>query len=251
MRKVLMILTILLSPFLSCVDDNYDANDASESFLRARQDYDDENYAMAIQSLGEFKARFPYSKLATVTELMIADSHFQLEQFEEAAVNYRQFAKLHPKHEKVEFSLYRVGLCYWYLSPEEIDRDQNFTKQAVDEWRKLIDRAPNNDFSLKARKLIKEGHLRIAENQEFAAKFYCKLEKWAACAFRSLAVANEYPEFKSMKKESLLRAGKALKILSEIKRKDPDSDANTYFNLMSADDIAAESGKVLAEAKTL
>ena len=251
MRNILMILTIFFCSIQGCVDDDYDKNDASESFLRARQDYDDENFTLAIQSLGEFKARFPYGKLATVAELMIADSHFQMEQFEEAAVSYKQFAKLHPKHEKVEFALYRVGLCYWYASPEDIDRDQGFTKLAVQEWQNLIDLAPNNDFSLKARKLIKEGNQRIADNLKFVADFYCKLEQWAACAFRSLLVANEYPEFKAIKKNALKKAGDALAILAANKRADPSSDKNTYYNLMSADDIEKESKRVLAESNAL
>jgi outer membrane protein assembly factor BamD len=251
LRNILMILVIFFGSFYGCVDDDYDKNDASESFLRARQDYDDGNHAMAIQSLGEFKARFPYSKLSTVAELMIADSHFQLDQFEEAAVSYKQFAKLHPKHEEVEFALYRVGLCYWNASPEDIDRDQGYTEIAVREWRYLIDRAPNNEYSMKARKLMQQGKLRIARNLEFVAKFYCKLEKWAACAYRSLMVANEYPEFKDMKKKSLNSAANALTILAKQKREKPDADDNTYFNLMSADDIKKEADRVRAEAKAI
>lgn len=246
-----VLLLVFVSALPACVDEDYDKNDASASFLQAREEYDDQNYTMAIQSLGEFKARFPYSKLATVAELMIADSHFQLEQYEEAAIAYKQFAKLHPKHEKVEFVLYRVGLCWWYGAKEDIDRDQGYTRRAVQEWSELVDRAPNNEYALKARKLIAEGNRRIAENLQFVARFYCKQEKWGACVYRHLMVANEFPQFKDMKKEALREASRGMFVLAKQKAADPDSDKNTYFNLMSAAELEKKAQDLRQEASEL
>ena len=104
---------------------------------------------------------------------------------------------------------------------------------------------------MKARKLIQQGKLRIARNLEFVAKFYCKLEKWSACAYRSLMVANEFPSFKDMKKQALNQAADALYILAKQKQEKPDSDDNTYFNLMSSDEIKKEADRVKGEAKAL
>src|SRR5690606_40263897 len=65
-------------------------------------------------------------------------SHYELGQFTEAALAYEQFVKLHPKHPQVDYSLFRVGESYWQDSPEEIDREQEYTLKAIDEWQKLI-----------------------------------------------------------------------------------------------------------------
>ena len=232
-----LILTSLLFFLGGCTEKEFDPADPAKSFTIAREPYDDENFEIAVQRLGEFKSRFPYSKYATIAELFIANSHFELGNYEEAAVSYSQFVKLHPNNEKVDFAMYRIGESYWIDSPEEVDREQEFTHKAIEEWEKLVKRFPQSQYTKKAQKFIAEGQRRIAESYEFIADFYCKMEIIHACAYRFELLAEKFPEFKDLYNKSLQQAALALDQLAELKKADPESDKNIYFKTMTAAQI--------------
>ncbi len=120
----------------ACTEKEFDPNDPAKSYGIAKEPYDDENYEIALTKLGEFKSRFPYSKYATEAELLIANSHYELSQYTEAALAYAQFVKLHPRHPQVDYAMFRIGESYWQDSPEEVDREQEYTLKAIEEWQR-------------------------------------------------------------------------------------------------------------------
>ncbi len=234
--KLFLLVSVLVG-VQSCAEKEFDPNSAEKSFQIAKEPYDDESYDRAVTRLGEFKSRFPYSQYAIEAELLIANSHFELEQYAEAAAAYEQFVKLHPKHPKIDFAMYRVGECYWKEAPDAIDKEQEYTQKAIDEWDKLVSKIPESSHAQKAKKLIAEGKRRIAESFNFIAKFYCKQEVYHACAYRYLQLAEMYPQFKDLQKGAYLEASKALEKVAEAKDEDPKSDKNLYFKRYSAAEI--------------
>ena len=48
--------------------------------------YDDGDYKVAIENFQKLKDWYPFSKYAILAELKIADSHYHLEQYEEAVL---------------------------------------------------------------------------------------------------------------------------------------------------------------------
>ncbi len=234
----------------ACTEERFDPNDPQKSFLMARAPYDDKSYEIALQKLGEFKARFPYSQYATEAELLIANSHFELEQFIEAAAAYESFVKLHPKHAEVDYAMFRVGESHWREAPEEIDREQDYTKQAVASWQKLLKERPKSQYTEEAKEKLRLGQLRLAESDEFIAKFYCKLEIYHACASRSLKLAEDFKQFASLHKDALQRAAKAFEKMAEIKEQDPKNDKNIYFKTMTAQEIRAKAVALRKESGT-
>jgi outer membrane protein assembly factor BamD len=232
----------------SCSDKDF-TKDPAASFAIAKEPYDDKDYDIALTKLSEYRSRFPYSQYAVEASLLIANAHFELEQFEEAASAYSQFTKLHPKHQELGYAYFRVGESYWSLSPDSIDREQEFTHKAIEEWQVLIKKLPQSSWAKKAKKLVKEGKLRIAQSFEFVSKFYCKQEIYHACAFRSVNLARLYPEFKEMRRDALVRAADALVYVAEQKKEDPKSDKNIYLNTLSSDEILALSKKLRTESR--
>lgn len=241
--KVLRTLAII-ALFAGCTEKEFDPNDPKKSFGIAKEPFDDENFEIAVQRLGEFKSRFPYSKYAIEAELLLADAHFELGQFTEAALSYEQFVKLHPKHPKIDYALFRIGESYWEDAPEEIDREQDYTEKALAEWRKLVDRLPDSPYAKKAQELIKLGKRRIAESIDFIAKFYCKQEIYHACAYRAIQLADEYAEFSDLRIEALEAAIMALREVAKAKEADPESDSNLYFKVMTAQEIRARASEL-------
>lgn len=243
---------VFLIPLLglswACTEERFDPNDPKKSFAIAREPYDEESYEIALQKLGEFKTRFPYSQYATEAELLIANSHFELDQFVEAAAAYETFVKLHPKHPDVDFAMYRVGESHWAEAPEEIDREQDFTKMAVEAWQKIVDTRPGSKYLQSAKDKVREGQQRLAESDDFIAKFYCKLEIYHACASRSMKLAQDYKQFATLRRDALQRAATAFDRLAELKESDPKSDKNIYFKTMTVQQIREKAAGLRKEA---
>lgn len=235
----LLIILSLVGLFGACAEKEFDPNNPEKSYAIAKEPYDDESWDLAITRLGEFKSRFPYSKFASEAELLIANSQFELEHYTEAALAYEQFVKLHPKHPKVDYAMFRVGESYWQDSPPAIDREQDYTLKAIKEWNKLIEKMPDSTYAKKARELVQQGKRRVAESIAFVVRFYCKQDIFHACAYRAIQLADEYGEFADLRIEAMEHAVFALKKVAEAKAKAPDSDKNLYFKTMSAEEIRA------------
>lgn len=246
------IIFIFASLFAACAEKEFDPNDPEKSYGIAKEPYDDENWEIALSKLGEFKSRFPYSKFAAESELLIANAHFELGHYTEAAIAYEQFVKLHPKHPKVDYAMFRIGESYWQDAPEEIDREQDYTLKSIREWERLIEKMPDSPYSAKAKELVKQGKRRVAESVAFIVRFYCKQDIYHACAYRAIQLADEYAEFKDLRIEAVEYAVLALDKVAAAKAADPTSDKNLYFKQMSADEIKARADnfrKLLADYK--
>ena len=231
------------STYIACVEDMETSNDPQIAFTSAKEYYDDGSFDLAVQKLGEFKSRFPYSKYSTLAELFIANSNFELGNYEQAANDYKQFVKLHPKHEKAPFAMYRVGEAHWIDAPEKIDRDQDLTVSAITEWGALVDKFPDSQYATRAKSNIAIGKRRIAESNELVAAFYCKQEIYHACAFRSMQIVENHKEYKDIQKRSLLRISESMSEIAQEKHKNPDSDKNVFLKTMTEQQLLDSSAK--------
>ncbi len=236
---------------VACTEKELDPNDPKASFAIAKEPYDDENFEIAITKLGEFKSRFPYSQFATEAELLIANAQFQLGRYPEAVVSYEQFAKLHPKHPQADFAMFRVGESYWKDAPEEINREQEFTAKAIEEWHRLLAAHPESPHATEARKLILAGRKRLADHAVFISEFYCRKKIYHSCAFRYLRVDKDFPEFPEIRRKALMAAADALELVAKEKQVDPESDSNLFVRDKSADQIRAEAAKARANAREI
>ncbi len=227
----------LIFILFTCVEKEFDPSDPQKSFGIAKEPYEDRNYEQALKRLGEFKSRFPYSQFAVEAELLIANSHYELDHYAEAAASYEQFVKLHPNHAQLDFAMYRVGDCYWKEAPDAPDREQEYTEKAVSEWEKLVAKLPESSYAKTARPLLEEGKKRIGESYLFVAEFYCKQEIYHACAYRYLKLIDKFNSLLELKKKAVDGAKFALLKVAEEKKKDPESDKNLYFKNHTADEI--------------
>lgn len=251
MKHILIILMFGLLPLTyltSCSEKELDPNDPKKSFEIAKEPYDDHRYEDAIRRLGEFKSRFPYSQFAPESELLIADSQFRMDRFQEAAGTYETFVKLHPRHPKVDYAMYRIAESYWEDAPTAVSREQEYTEKAVKQWNDLVQKFPKSEYAAKAKEFAEAGTRRIAESQQFIARFYCKQEIWHACAFRYIKLLERFPQYKDLSNEALEKAAYSLEKVADAKEKDPQSDKNLFHRTMSAQQIrekAANFRKIL------
>ncbi len=224
LTKMLVLLGLISA---GCSEKSLVQDNPQESFAIARKSYEEHNYEIAIKKLSEFKSRFPYSRYAIEAELLIADCYFETNKFTEAGVAYEQFVKLHPKHERLDYVLFRVGLSYWKDAPTEIDREQEYTQTSIKKWDRLLKEFPSSSFAGEARALMVEGKTRIAKSEDFIARFYCRKNIWHACAYHSMLLLERHPEEKELARRALERAAMALE---NIASEEPYGKNKNLFN---------------------
>ncbi|MBW1772991.1 MAG: outer membrane protein assembly factor BamD [Deltaproteobacteria bacterium] len=151
------------------------------------------NWEEAIESYETVKDRYPYSKEAVVAELKMADSLYESEFYEDAFEAYNEFERLHPKNKNIPYVIYRKGMCY-YQQITTIDREQDTTLRAKEEFERVIKRFPRNVYANKARKNIRKCLIFLAENELYVAHYYYRMKKYRAARQRYSYIIENYPD---------------------------------------------------------
>src|SRR5690606_22860260 len=112
-----------LSGLYGCSSAEIDENNPTALMKEAEEDIDSSRYLLAIEKLHAIKNKHPYSKEAVEAQLRVADVYFLQDSFTEAAATYEAFRDLHPKHVKIGYATYRVGLSYFMDIPKKHARD--------------------------------------------------------------------------------------------------------------------------------
>lgn len=236
-----MYLFLLVFSFIvgGCVAKDFDPGNPQAAFSAARASFDDRDYELAIARLGSFKSRFPYSSLAADAELLIADALYALARYPEALIAYQRFARLHPRHARRAYALFRIGQSHWIEAPAEIDREQHYTRQALAAWRSLLEAYPDSAEAAQARKLIEEGERRIAGSFVFIADFYCAQGIYHSCAWRHIELAKQWAQFRDLAATSRRKAADALEKVIAAKKTSPRASSNIFLKNYSSTELTA------------
>ena len=154
--------------------------------------FTDVDYPKAIESFQEVIDNYPYSEFSLLSELAIADIHFEREEYEEASSYYHDFVELHPNHPKVAYALYRNGLCS-YNQMRAADRDQAPTREAALQFRALLERFPSSEMAGDARTRLAECENRLAEQIINIADFYFYQDDFHSAARRYDQAISSFP----------------------------------------------------------
>ncbi len=150
------------------------------------------DYLDAIDVYQEIIDNYPFSDYAILAELQIADSYFERDRFEEALSYYRDFADLHPDHPKVPYTIWRSALCL-YEQTYEASRDQDPTRQAINQLEVMMRHYPDAPESVEAEALWKELRERLATREMQVGDFYMEREEFQSAADRFRRVLDAYP----------------------------------------------------------
>jgi outer membrane protein assembly factor BamD len=155
--------------------------------------YNRQNYKEALKNFEKLRDWYPFSRYVVLAELRIADSHYYLEEYEEAVFAYEQFIELHPSNEAIPYVIYQIGRCY-FDRRDTIDRDQTAVRQALEQFRRLQKQYPDTTYAEKATDHINTCLRSLVRNEFYIGMFYYKSEHYRAALHRFKAVVTEYPD---------------------------------------------------------
>lgn len=185
---------------------------------------DFQNYQGAIDKFQDIIDNYPYSEYAVLAELRIADAQFAQGHWDEALGYYRDFAQLHPDHEKVPYTMLRTALCHERQSEKSV-RDQTQTREAVAALDQLILRYPNAAETATAEELWKKLRRKLGRQALEVGDFYFARQEFQSAANRYRSVIDEYPGL-GLDADALYKLGLA------YSRMNRDQDARELFEVI-------------------
>ncbi len=167
-------------------------------------------YLLAEEIFQKIRDRYPFSPLATLAELRLADCKFHQGLYEEAIPLYEEFEKLHPTNEAIPYVIFQEGACYHELMCSA-DRDQTNTHKMIETYQRLLKRFPDSPYTYEGKRRILEGRNRLAEHEIVVAKWYLNTKQYPQARKRLETAINLYPDTKACKE-----ARRLLKRLDKI-----------------------------------
>ncbi len=201
MRRLLVLLISLL--FLAGCGAKQGPHLAQEQLQklvkRATKEYKAGQWEIAEEAFREIRDRFPDSPYALWAELKMADCKFYAKEYQEAIVLYQEFEKLHPTNEAIPYVLYQIGTCYYkmILPP---DRDQSFTRKAIEAYQRLLASYPDSPYTWEVKKRIAHCREVLADHELYVAHFYHRIHYYRAAYHRLLYLLQTYPHTKAAQK---------------------------------------------------
>ena len=166
---------------------------AQELVWDGMDEYDSGKYKDAIKNFEQLRDWYPFSKYAILAELKIADSHYQLAQYDEAIFAYEEFERLHPNNEAIPYVIYQIGRCN-FDRIATIDRDQTATRKALEAFQRLQKQFPDDPYAHRAEDHISVCLKYLAGHDYVIGVFYYRTKHYEAALHRFNLILSKYPD---------------------------------------------------------
>lgn len=150
------------------------------------------DYADAHKDLQRLMNQYPDSELVTSARLASAKALYLEKKYDEARAEYQRFLDLHPQHERADEAHYYLAMSY-LRQTDSPDRDQSFTRKALDEFELLINQMPDSQFTPDARERRTQCRQKLAEKELYVGIFYFDRGRYAAAVGRFNSLLTQYP----------------------------------------------------------
>lgn len=152
------------------------------------------NYTRALEEYNHVRNYNRDDPVSLEAELAIADLYFKKGDFEQAKLQYEDFARLHPRNAQLDWVVFRTGLCLFKRAPGIAGRDQTPTRQAVNTWTGFAERFADSEHKEEVAEMVGKARGRLARKEIQIARFYAKRDAWVAVRRRTEGMATKYPD---------------------------------------------------------
>jgi outer membrane protein assembly factor BamD len=176
--------------------------------------------------------------------LLVADSYFReggATSYTEARFRYRDYLNRYPGAARRDYARYQFAVCY-DKEHEKPDRDQTSTREALGQYRALIQEFPDSTYVSVARERIRRLTDSLADHEFLAGYFYLRKGATAAALGRFTTVEERYPEYNGRDKLFYYEA-------EALKRLGRREEASRYYSRVIEEFPASQYAK-MARGKT-
>lgn len=155
-------------------------------------------FSKALETFQRVRTYYRDDPASVLAQLAIADVHFRKGDYEQARYAYDEFATYHPRHEAMDYVVYRIGLSVYKRAPKMAGRDQAATRSAVNAWAGYEVRFPDSQYLTDVQELRTRSRERLAHKELQIAQFYAQRDAWGAVRGRCEGLAQRYSDTEAM-----------------------------------------------------
>jgi outer membrane protein assembly factor BamD len=137
--------------------------------------------------------QYPFSPYAEDAELKIGLSEYQQEHYAEAISSLGDFEKMHPTSKQIELASYYLAMAH-YDQIGRPDQDQSNTEQALQQFEIIERRFPETGFAALAHQQISVCREMLARHQLLIGDFYYKRANFRAAESRLAELMQKWPD---------------------------------------------------------
>ena len=160
-------------------------------FKKGEQFYNAGKYTRAKDELQFVVMNNPGSQMALDAQYLLGESHFELKEYEDAAIEFDRFARFSQSYERTESARFRICECAINMS-NSFQKDQTNTLEAIDRLQVFIEDYPSSKNRDTASKEITLLRLKLAKKEFESARLYLKLEEYDSALIYLNNVLTEY-----------------------------------------------------------
>ncbi|MDU0354525.1 outer membrane protein assembly factor BamD [Paraglaciecola aquimarina] len=159
------------------------------------------NFNAASEVLSALDSRFPFGPLSHQVQLDLIYSYYKTGKTQESLATIDRFVRLNPNHSDVDYAMYMRGLTNMEVDNnifqelvgiDRSDRDPSNSREAFNDFRRLIEKYPNSKYAADAQKRMLFIKSRLAKYEIAIARFYMRREAYVAAANRGRYVIENY-----------------------------------------------------------
>ncbi|WP_100643347.1 outer membrane protein assembly factor BamD [Alteromonas facilis] len=176
---------------------------AQSLYDQAKRQMEAGNFAGAATTLSTLDSRFPFGPLSHQVQLDLIYSHYKSGKADQTLATIDRFIRLNPNHSDVDYAHYMRGLTNMesdnnlfqeLLNIDRTDRDPSKSREAFEDFRRLIEKYPNSKYAADAQKRMLFIKNRLASYEIAIARFYMRRQAYVAAANRGRYVLEHYPD---------------------------------------------------------
>lgn len=136
---------------------------------------------------------YPDSQERVAALMLLADTHYDEEEYEEAKFHYRRFIELYPANKYADRAHYYKAMSDFKLMDIAL-RDQTPTKSALEGFELLIKNFPKSPYKKPAIEKRNECLKSLAGNIMEIGRFYFRTGSYQSAIVRLKSLAEQYPD---------------------------------------------------------
>ena len=153
-----------------------------------------ESYVKALEQFNRIRNTHRDDPYSVKAELAIGDVYYRKREWDQARLAYEDFMRMHPRHQDLDYVVYRMGLSLYRKAPLVAGRDQTWTRQAVHTWAGFESRFPDSQYRAEVEELLEVSRDRLARKELSIARFYVRRKAWPAVSDRAEGMLRTYPD---------------------------------------------------------
>jgi outer membrane protein assembly factor BamD len=204
-----------------CASSGAVRRSADEWFELGQRELARRKYTKAEEAFSKFLEQHPQDRRRPEALMGLADALYGDKRYEEAKFQYRRFLELFPASPEAARAQFNSAMCS-FQRMKTIDRDQNTTQEAAQEFQRLIQSYPRSSYVDEAKEKLAASRERLAAYELYVGRFYYRQGAYPAAIGRFEGLLKVYPEV-GFADEVLFLLGNA------YERSDHPQDATSVF----------------------